>query len=282
MWADFTMGLKICSKCTLKKPISDFYKNKHMQDGLTYWCKNCCLSSNRQSRERNPSRGRDWDLKYRSQHREFYQELSKVWYEDNKQAHKLRVFDLTPEHYQILAKQQNNVCGICLTKEEGKELAVDHIHGTKIIRGLLCTLCNLFIGNLRDDIRTIQRASLYLQSDYTELNNLIKSVNRIKYADPKEQRKDAQLSSLYGISLEAYKFLSKVQEEKCAICGDYPRGKRAILFVDHDHKTQQVRGLLCINCNAGIGQSKERPLLLQAAVQYLQPSANIKGEEFYV
>jgi hypothetical protein len=63
------------------------------------------------------------------------------------------------------------------------------------------------------------------------------------------------------------------QENKCKICGipeeKAPRGR---LAVDHCHETGQLRGLLCNNCNVGLGQFKDNPNLLTAAIEYLQSS----------
>ncbi len=41
------------------------------------------------------------------------------------------------------------------------------------------------------------------------------------------------------------------------------------LCVDHDHKTNQIRGLLCVNCNAGLGQFKDKVQFLAKAIVYL-------------
>jgi hypothetical protein len=69
----------------------------------------------------------------------------------------------------------------------------------------------------------------------------------------------------YGITLEAVEELHAMQGGTCAICGvAEPR------HVDHDHVSGAVRGLLCFNCNGGLGQFRDDPTLLLAAVDYLQ------------
>lgn len=55
--------------------------------------------------------------------------------------------------------------------------------------------------------------------------------------------------------------------EFCFICGSPPDTRR--LHVDHCHKTERVRGLLCLNCNTGLGKFKDDPTLLQKAIDYL-------------
>lgn len=75
------------------------------------------------------------------------------------------------------------------------------------------------------------------------------------------------LKRCYNITIEAYAALLKEQDGGCAICGQEP-GQRA-LHVDHDHATGQVRGLLCYNCNVGLGQFKDHAGVLMAAVGYL-------------
>lgn len=73
---------------------------------------------------------------------------------------------------------------------------------------------------------------------------------------------------LYGLSIEAYERMFKEQNGACKICQQQNYdGKR--LFVDHDHDTGTVRGLLCHHCNAGMGHFKDDPYLLQVAIKYL-------------
>lgn len=71
----------------------------------------------------------------------------------------------------------------------------------------------------------------------------------------------------YGIEPEQYESLLVKQAGVCAICGTKPNGKT--LAVDHCHKTQKIRGLLCLNCNSLLGHCKDDPSRLLKAIHYL-------------
>jgi len=59
----------------------------------------------------------------------------------------VRLYGITHEQYEEIAKVQKQRCAICKNKENGKRmLAVDHDHDTGRIRGLLCSTCNNHLG----------------------------------------------------------------------------------------------------------------------------------------
>lgn len=71
-------------------------------------------------------------------------------------------------------------------------------------------------------------------------------------------RRKYNLLRQYGITIEDYDLLLKKQNGKCAICGTTEPGNRSNNFsVDHDHITGKIRGLLCNDCNRGLGLLKD-------------------------
>jgi hypothetical protein len=70
----------------------------------------------------------------------------------------------------------------------------------------------------------------------------------------------------YRITDEQYTAMKEASAGLCAICGQ--AAKR--LCIDHDHQSGRVRDLLCGQCNAGLGNFRENPATLSAAIEYLQ------------
>lgn len=85
------------------------------------------------------------------------------------------------------------------------------------------------------------------------------------------RRRAYSRKALYGLSEDQYAAMLESQAGRCAICGvlaeDAPKGH---LFVDHAHSTGIVRGLLCHDCNIGIGQLREDPFRFESAMHYLK------------
>lgn len=80
----------------------------------------------------------------------------------------------------------------------------------------------------------------------------------------------------YGLTEADYRRLEHRQGGACAICGDQPE----LLFVDHDHRTGAVRGLLCDPCNRAIGHLRDSPGVCTRAAEYLRGSVpSVDGTE---
>ena len=83
--------------------------------------------------------------------------------------------------------------------------------------------------------------------------------------------KGGKLRKKYGISLADYEDMLIRQDSSCKICLTPVSGRSA--NVDHCHETGIVRGILCTNCNLGLGSFRDCPWLLRHAVEYLEDSA---------
>lgn len=88
--------------------------------------------------------------------------------------------------------------------------------------------------------------------------------------------KSIVLKKRYGISLIEYNKLLKEQDYKCAVClnsetsFDKRTNKLRDLSVDHNHKTGEVRGLLCRNCNTALGSLMDNENLISALLNYIR------------
>lgn len=88
------------------------------------------------------------------------------------------------------------------------------------------------------------------------------------------KRRRAYLRKVYGISIETFDAILSTQGNSCAICRtelhhDTMRSLKHVC-VDHDHVTGAVRGILCRNCNSGIGQLRDDLRVVEAAARYLR------------
>ena len=104
-------------------------------------------------------------------------------------------------------------------------------------------------------------------AEYREKNReLIKAKQRKYNKENPEKRKNAILKNVYGITLEQYNKIFEKQKGKCAICKRHQKELTRTLCVDHNHKTKQVRGLLCLTCNTDVSVVENR---LNEMLKYL-------------
>ena len=85
----------------------------------------------------------------------------------------------------------------------------------------------------------------------------------------KRAMRDLYYRRTFGITADDVDALIEKQGGVCAICGRTPT-RLASWHVDHCHTTGVVRGILCIDCNQGIGKFHEDPQRLRAAADYLE------------
>ena len=99
------------------------------------------------------------------------------------------------------------------------------------------------------------------------------SSSRKEWITPETRRKYS-LKALYGLTPKEYEELFISQGSCCAICfTTEPGGRHNQWHIDHNHDTDKVRGILCNDCNVGLGCFKDDRYRMSEAVVYLR-----KGE----
>ena len=105
-------------------------------------------------------------------------------------------------------------------------------------------------------------------------NLRISACKTCKKANKKNRySKECSYLNKYNLSLKDAELIWASQEGRCAICAETisnpSQGDSTKTHVDHDHKTNTIRGLLCSDCNSGLGFFKDDKLRLQEAIRYL-------------
>ena len=111
---------------------------------------------------------------------------------------------------------------------------------------------------------------------YAELSQ--KERKKLKRAQKRRENRElfkemdfaSDLKKHYGITVEDYNRMLEEQNHCCGCCGKHESEFKRRLHVDHDHTTNQVRGLLCTKCNPGIGYFDDSIEILEMAIAYLK------------
>ena len=194
--------MKACRLCGIAKALTEFHKMYRTPDGLNTACKKCVNQRERDRLANNPDyrASRRKATKKMQQHYKamnalkeelgiFEKQCSKckqvlpveqfmrcATEKDNcstyckpciREADIGRKYRLTIEQHREMFETQQGCCAICQEPQD-RSLAVDHDHTTGAIRGLLCSQCNLLIGNAKDDVDILRSAIAYLQRHHSD------------------------------------------------------------------------------------------------------------------
>lgn len=141
---------KTCSKCKDLKPLWDFSRRKDRPSGFQSQCQKCIAENQKEYAKNNPNT------------------MRRTW---RKKA--LKAYGLTPVGYQKLLNEQNGVCAICGLPEtrviyKKIVLCVDHDHKTGKVRALLCSRCNILLGQANENVELLQKMASYLKEHAVE------------------------------------------------------------------------------------------------------------------
>lgn len=195
---------KFCKKCNTEKPVSAFsIKRSRGKAGFHPCCKECrskerkahrAIPANREKilettrvwRKRNPEKTKQHDRNYQAKHGLRLRVEAREHYAANSESlnasRRNKRYGITQEVFDAMLCQQFGKCLICEVTLSGETKNttphVDHCHSTKKNRGILCSPCNLMLGNSKDSPAILRRAAEYLEKSCAERTVLLKQESR--------------------------------------------------------------------------------------------------------
>jgi|SRR5580658_330414 hypothetical protein len=141
---------------------------------------------------------------------------------------------------------------------------------------MVCTLCLTakHVSNFCADRTRVKLLNSWCRKCVSERSLEARKTN------PEKERDNNFLKSLRlrnRITIAQYNSLLSQQNGGCAICGAVSgRVGKVRLYVDHDHESGTIRGLLCQKCNSGLGLFQDSANLVRTAAAYLQKTLEKK------
>lgn len=137
--------LKTCRGC-LREGIADLVFYKASSGGFRPRCKECHSAQTKSWVKRNPDK-----------HKTIYRRA-------NHRSNLRGRFGISVEEYERLEAKYGTLCSICKQPEtRQRRICLDHDHKTMMLRGFLCSRCNMVIGRMVDDPELLAAAESYLR-----------------------------------------------------------------------------------------------------------------------
>jgi hypothetical protein len=223
-------GKKLCAKCGETKTITEYGANKQSPTGLTSYCKTCLAAKAREMRATPEGKKRHYESTVR-------------WIEHARDGVSPMIDDV-----------QVKLCLRC--RQEKTFNLFPKNRRTKHGIGTYCLTCSAEVVRQRRQTEEGAQA-------HRDASKKWREANKDRHADNNARRN-------YGIEHGGYDQLLAAQEGKCAICKTTEPGTNMGRFaIDHCHSSGAVRGLLCSNCNRGLGYFKDDPDRILRAISYL-------------
>lgn len=155
------------------------------------------------------------------------------------------------------------------------------IFNNNTIIGKVCSFCKKskplteYWKQSKTSNRIHSRCKECMKDEYYLWNHSLKGKvsrhlrNKRFYKKHHESCLDEHLRQKFGVPKGTYQRMIVKQKNRCAVCNKKESWNRR-LSLDHNHKTNEVRGLLCHKCNSAIGFAQENTKILKLMIQYLQ------------
>jgi len=270
--------MKTCNSCGTKKPPSDFGADPRKKDGLRSGCKKCRKKEHDKEKQGNIH---------------FALELHKPWC-GTKLGKKYKaevVFD---------KKDETINCSNCLRRLEAQDKRenppthktcawcdrfhpISHFLKDKGLYRSECRDCKKlsrvdYIKQNGDKIKAAAKHWYRNNKDYVKKYQNKKAEYIKEYNNSPEaifNRKENRLAKAFLLTYDEFSTLFNFHNGKCWICNKENTNSKS-LAVEHCHTTNQIRGICCMNCNAGLGTIKDSPEHIKLLISYLKSNTSLR------
>jgi hypothetical protein len=268
-----TTALRRCTRCLQDKPPTEFYKHKNGRGGLDAHCKAC----SRRPVPRLTCRlcGRQWTARTSGRPAKLCSECRTAY----RVCFKCDLVKRRKEFHQV-ADNRARACKQCMLKPRRIDCQACGAKWKLSGSGVPPKLCPACEATLKvcHKCQKAKRHSEFNRAANTRtgLNDACRSCAqewfRTRGAHLKRVR---ELRTKYNVSLDEWNAMCVAQDGKCACCRTKLQYKPAL---DHCHDTLVVRGILCSNCNTGLGKLGDNVEGLHRAETYLLSRRNLLAE----
>jgi hypothetical protein len=174
----------------------------------------------------------------------------------------------TEQERRTLLLENKKKCTRCCEIKTLDFFRKKHLVGQEISEISYCKVCE---NKKRSDARLGKKRNITEGSkNYQKLKNEINRQEKIDNPEKHRLERDTRRCRRFKISIEDYHKMKEAQNCKCYLCGlDEKDNTHGTLVIDHCHKTNKIRKLLCNSCNVILGSLKEDLEYIEKIKNYL-------------
>lgn len=139
----------------------------------------------------------------------------------------------------------------------GLELSIDNFYKRNVLKNYYQSRCKTCFMKINNEYKKNNKEK-------------IQEIKKREYLKNKKRYTNYNLKRSYNISIEDYNNMLLKQDNKCYICEKHSDDCFNGLVVDHNHKTNSVRKLICGQCNSVLGMSFENIFILNNVIKYIK------------
>ena len=132
------MEKKVCKKCGIEKPTSEYYKHNGIPDSK---CKECAKEYSRRYQKEHLEETRKYRKKYYEEHKEEFRARNKAWIENNREAHRKHCRESNKKNHEKTMERMRKYSADHPEKSKANGIVSKKIKQGKLNKPDRCSIC---------------------------------------------------------------------------------------------------------------------------------------------